>query len=66
MHEPIRLLCEHHVGRKLTQIFGNLPGAQVERVPDDLHRDDNLIIGYANENHQTIVTRDDDFPTRRL
>ena len=44
----------------------NLPGIEVEQVSNDVHEDDRLIIQYANQNNQTIVTRDGGFPRRRL
>jgi predicted nuclease of predicted toxin-antitoxin system len=39
---------------------------ELEAVPNDIHEDDRLIVLHANQNDQTIVTRDTDFPNRRL
>lgn len=64
--EPLRFLCEQHIGRRVMHEIQNLPGVEVEQVPNDVHEDDRLIIQYANQNNQTIVTRDSGFPNRRL
>lgn len=64
--EPLRFLCEQHIGRRVMREIRELPGVEVEQVPNDVHEDDRSIIQYANHNSQTIVTRDGGFPLRRL
>ncbi len=44
----------------------DLPQVEVEPVPNDVHEDDRLVLQYANQHNQTIVTRDSGFPARRL
>ena len=64
--EPARFLCEQHIGRKVMRAIQGLPGAEVAPVTNDIHEDDRLIVEHANQNNQTIVTRDGGFPARRL
>ena len=64
--ETVRFLCEQHIGRRVMRAIQGLPGVEVAPVTNDIHEDDRLIVEHANQNNQTIVTRDGGFPARRL
>jgi len=66
MPERLKFLCEHHIGRRIRAVFLNAPSIVFEIVPNDIHHDDNLIVEHANQNDQTIITRDEDFPSLSL
>ena len=64
--DRISFLVEQHIGHRILLELQSLSGVQVELVPNAVHEDDRLVIQHANEHDQTIITRDTDFPNRRL
>ena len=59
-------LCEGHVGAKIEAVLQNAPNCNVTSLKGQPDSGDRAIVETANSNDQTIVTRDNDFPNRRI
>ena len=62
----MRFLRERHVGAKVLTALRNSPNSDVAQVPNGIDPGDAAIINSANSDDRTIVTRDNDFPNRRI